>query len=84
MRGGKTPIYDAMRSSEDAREGPVAFAEKRPPVWKGQAEDRTRRREHSLASPHERDWRESEGHALVRYAGAIGLQAPAQVRAELR
>jgi crotonobetainyl-CoA hydratase len=35
MRGGKTPVYDAMRSSEDAREGPLAFAEKRPPEWKG-------------------------------------------------
>ena len=33
MRGGKTPIYDATRSSEDAREGPLAFAEKRPPVY---------------------------------------------------
>jgi crotonobetainyl-CoA hydratase len=35
MRAGKTPIYDLMRSSADAREGPLAFAEKRPPVWKG-------------------------------------------------
>ncbi|MBI4200881.1 MAG: enoyl-CoA hydratase/isomerase family protein, partial [Chloroflexi bacterium] len=24
-----------VMSSEDAREGPRAFAEKRPPVWKG-------------------------------------------------
>ena len=40
MRGGKTPIYDAMRSSEDAREGPLAFAEKRPPVWTGRYEIR--------------------------------------------
>jgi enoyl-CoA hydratase/carnithine racemase len=35
MRGGEVPLYDAMRSSEDAREGPLAFAEKRTPVWKG-------------------------------------------------
>ena len=35
MREGKTPIYDVVRGSEDAREGPLAFAEKRPPVWKG-------------------------------------------------
>ena len=35
LRGGETPIYDAMRASEDAREGPLAFAEKRPPAWTG-------------------------------------------------
>jgi crotonobetainyl-CoA hydratase len=29
------PAYAAWRESEDAREGPAAFAEKRPPVWKG-------------------------------------------------
>lgn len=29
------PAYAAWRASEDAREGPRAFAEKRPPVWKG-------------------------------------------------
>jgi crotonobetainyl-CoA hydratase len=29
------PAYAAWRESEDAKEGPTAFAEKRPPVWKG-------------------------------------------------
>jgi enoyl-CoA hydratase/carnithine racemase len=29
------PAFAAWRSSEDAREGPQAFAEKRTPVWKG-------------------------------------------------
>ena len=29
------PIYERMMASEDAREGPIAFAEKRKPVWKG-------------------------------------------------
>ncbi len=29
------PIYEKMMASEDALEGPIAFAEKRKPVWKG-------------------------------------------------
>jgi enoyl-CoA hydratase len=29
------PIYEPIRSSEDAREGATAFAEKRAPVWRG-------------------------------------------------
>lgn len=29
------PAYAAWRQSEDAREGPLAFAEKRKPMWKG-------------------------------------------------
>ncbi len=33
--GGKLPIYDQMLASEDAIEGPRAFAKKRDPVWKG-------------------------------------------------
>ena len=32
---GKIVNYERMRNSEDAREGPRAFAEKRAPVWKG-------------------------------------------------
>jgi len=35
MRSGKLPVYQAMLHSEDAREGPRAFAEKRRPVWRG-------------------------------------------------
>ena len=36
MRNQPTyPAYAAWRISGDAREGPAAFAEKRPPVWKG-------------------------------------------------
>lgn len=29
------PAYAAWRESEDAQEGPAAYVEKRPPVWKG-------------------------------------------------
>ncbi len=32
---GDYPAYAAWRQSDDAREGPRAFAEKRKPVWKG-------------------------------------------------
>ena len=35
MRGGQAPAYDRLLASEDIREGPRAFAEKRPPVWRG-------------------------------------------------
>jgi enoyl-CoA hydratase/carnithine racemase len=29
------PAFAAWRASDDAREGPRAFAEKRSPVWRG-------------------------------------------------
>ena len=32
---GRFEAYQRMLDSEDAREGPRAFAEKRPPVWRG-------------------------------------------------
>jgi crotonobetainyl-CoA hydratase len=36
LRSGRLPTYAAMLASQDAAEGPAAFAERRPPVWKGQ------------------------------------------------
>ncbi len=35
MASGGIPAYERMRTSEDALEGPRAFAEKRDPVWRG-------------------------------------------------
>jgi crotonobetainyl-CoA hydratase len=35
LRGGGLPAYTAMLKSDDAQEGPRAFAEKRPAVWRG-------------------------------------------------
>jgi crotonobetainyl-CoA hydratase len=35
MRSGRLTAYPAMLGSEDAREGPAAFTERRPPEWKG-------------------------------------------------
>jgi crotonobetainyl-CoA hydratase len=35
LHAGGVPAYDAMLASRDAAEGPRAFAEGRPPVWKG-------------------------------------------------
>jgi crotonobetainyl-CoA hydratase len=35
LRGGALPTYRRMLDSEDAGEGPLAFAQKRTPVWKG-------------------------------------------------
>jgi crotonobetainyl-CoA hydratase len=35
MRSGDLAAYTRMLASEDAAEGPRAFAEKRPPEWKG-------------------------------------------------
>ena len=35
MRSGEIEAYQKMLHSEDAKEGPIAFSEKRPPKWKG-------------------------------------------------
>lgn len=35
LRRGELPAYQAMLGSEDAKEGPRAFAEKRSPSWQG-------------------------------------------------
>jgi crotonobetainyl-CoA hydratase len=35
MRGGGLPAYQQMLTSDDAREGVRAFAERRPPRWTG-------------------------------------------------
>ena len=34
MRSGALGAYQAMLPSDDALEGPRAFAEKRPPLWR--------------------------------------------------
>lgn len=36
LRSGGVPAYDRALRSQDAREGPRAFAERRDPVWKGE------------------------------------------------
>ena len=35
LKSGRLTAYEKMRASEDFLEGPRAFAEKRPPVWRG-------------------------------------------------
>jgi crotonobetainyl-CoA hydratase len=34
-RSGELEVYERVLASEDAQEGPLAFTEKRAPVWKG-------------------------------------------------
>jgi crotonobetainyl-CoA hydratase len=36
LRDGSVPAYDRAMASADAEEGPRAFAEGRPPVWRGE------------------------------------------------
>ena len=36
LREGRIPTYDRAMASADAEEGPRAFAEGRPPVWRGE------------------------------------------------
>ena len=36
LRDGSIPAYDRAMASEDAEEGPRAFAEGREPVWRGE------------------------------------------------
>ncbi len=35
LHDGRLPSFDRVYCSEDAKEGPRAFAEKRKPVWRG-------------------------------------------------
>ena len=35
LRSGALPAYQAMLASDDAREGPLAFSQRRQPVWSG-------------------------------------------------
>ncbi len=35
LKSGRLTAYDRMRGSKDSLEGPRAFADKRPPVWRG-------------------------------------------------
>ena len=36
LRDGSIPAYDRAMASADAEEGPLAFAEGREPVWRGE------------------------------------------------